>query len=303
MAMELTDRLIYTVEEKDEGRKIISILEQKMQISSGMIRVLKYNGGILLNGSNARVNETVKKGDVLILMLNCSPAETDIIPNDITIDILYEDDALIIADKPYNMVSHPVRNHLTDSLLNAIVYKMKQENKMHGMHLVSRLDRDTSGIVIIAKNPYVQERMKLDHDKGLFIKKYIGITAKEPPADSGEINLPIIRKEGSSIERTVAENGAPSLTEYRVLQRLKGFSVVEFRPKTGRTHQIRVHCLYSDFPLIGDTLYGNACCSLIDRQALHAYKVEFIHPVLGKNMEIISKMPEDMANALKAINL
>ena len=298
--MKITDRLIFNVTEKDEGKKIIKILKDKLKLSSGMIRVVKYNEGLLLNDENVRVNEMVENGDVITILLNCKKDETDIIPNDLPFDILYEDDALLVCNKPPNMVSHPVRNHLSDSLLNGVVYRMQKEDKRHGIHLVSRLDKNTSGIVIIAKNPYVQEQLKLQGEKDIFIKKYLGITDGCPLNDSGIIDMPIARKEEFSIERTVDDEGLPSITEYNVLERYDNNALLEFRPITGRTHQIRVHCLHSNFPLLGDLLY-NKPCEFLDRQALHAHEVTFMHPVLNTPMELKAPLPQDMLNALNII--
>ncbi len=298
--MQPTDRLTYVVSEKDEGKKISRILKDRMKLSSGMIRVVKYNEGVLLNGENVRVNHLVKCGDVITVLLNCRQDETDIIPTNMPIDILYEDDAMLVCNKPPYMVSHPVRNHLDDTLLNAVVYRMNEEGKKHGIHLVTRLDKDTSGIVIIAKNPYVQEQMKLQGERKVFVKKYLGITEGQPVCDSGLIDAPIARKEEISMERTVHEEGYASVTEYKVIERYENHALVEFRPITGRTHQIRVHCLYENFPLLGDALY-NKPCSFMERQALHAYKVKFIHPVINMPMEIQAPLPKDMADALDMI--
>lgn len=301
-----TDRLRYIGKKEDEGRKIISILTNEFTMSARMIRGLKTSKSLFLNGNEAKTIDRIKENDEIVCLLNRQPIKTNVIASKVDFSTLYEDDALLVCFKPPDLVSHPVRTYLTNTLLNGVAYKMHEDKKEYGLHLVSRLDKDTSGIVIIAKNPYIQEQLKLQHEKGIFIKKYLGITKGIPKEKTSTIYAPIARKDSSIIERVIDENGLMSITEYRLLETYGDYGLVEFIPKTGRTHQIRVHSLHMGFPLLGDTLYGNDNSQIIGRQALHAYKVSFIHPLLKKDMEILAPLPKDMEDAiskLKAIDL
>ena len=313
------DRLTYLCSDKDEGRQIGRILSDTMKISRGMIHVLKQNQGIYLNGIPARTVDTVSGGDEVKLLLNCRQDAPKAAPEEIPIRILYEDGAIIAVDKPPGMVLHTTTAHRTGTLANALAYYMLQ-NKISGpIHPVSRLDKDTSGIVLFARNGYVQEALKRQGENGTFKKKYLGLVCPAPQQDSGRISLPIARMPGSIITRTISQDGAFAVTDYCVKKSFKNFdaALVEFILHTGRTHQIRVHTLFSGFPLLGDSLYTPNSTELHGfpnvnisvpreyiplRQALHAYYTEFIHPVTGKMHRITASLPEDMRTCLQKLH-
>lgn len=188
--------------------------------------------------------------------------------------------------------------HYTDSLANGVKFCFEQKNIKKKIRPINRLDKDTSGIVIFAKNEYIQEFLVKEMKKNTFFKEYIAVCEGIFESKIGTINLPIGRKENSIIERCVCSNGDIAITHYNVLKSLKNTSVVHVTLETGRTHQIRVHLSNIGHPILGDTLYGNPS-SVINRQALHAYKVKFIHPITGLNVEYIATIPSDIKSIIK----
>ena len=209
------------------------------------------------------------------------------------LNIIYEDEAYIVVNKPAGIPVHPSMDHYTDSLSNGIAFYFNQIGLKKKIRPVNRLDKDTSGIVIFAKNEYIQECLVRQMKSKEFIKRYIAVVNGNLDNLEGTINAPIARKEGSIIERCVSETGDIAITHYKVLKRKTDFDIVECILETGRTHQIRVHFAYLGHSLLGDTLYGTSS-SLINRQALHAYEVEFTHPLSKKKVKYITTVPEDL---------
>ncbi|MBE7055954.1 MAG: RluA family pseudouridine synthase [Ruminococcaceae bacterium] len=288
------DRLVYIVNDNDNGRTLQKVLQGSLDISSAFIRDLKRCNGMFINGEKGRTVDIVKTGDTVTVMLNVTDQEPTAYPENIPLDILYEDNAIIAVHKPQNMPVHPTCLHQYGTLSNAMAFYMIK-NDYHGrIHIVSRLDRDTSGIVLFARNGFVQEQLKKQGFRGEFIKTYYGLCAPSPNENSGFINLPIKRKEGSIMERTIADDGIEALTEYHVVERFHDKALVKFHLHTGRTHQIRVHTSHSGFPLIGDELYGGSMALPeldLQGQALWAGKMEFIHPVTKKPISIVDRTP------------
>ena len=209
------------------------------------------------------------------------------------IEILYEDDYFLIINKPAGIPVHPSTLHFNDTLSNGVKYYYDKNNINKKIRIVTRLDRNTSGIVVIAKNEYIQEQLIYQMKKGLFQKEYIAICNGIFKDKAGTIDANIKRKANSIIERCISNNGQTAITEYKVIEEKDNKSKVLVKLKTGRTHQIRVHMAYIGHPIIGDDLYGKSS-NFINRQALHAYKIYFIHPILNKKIEIESKLPNDM---------
>ena len=289
-----TDRLFYTVQSRDEGREVQYLLKERLRIASGMIKVLKYNRGILLDNEVVRGTALVKEGQIVTVLLNCLENAADIKPPDITpeegcLDILYEDDAFIVINKPANTVIHPTCSHQSCTLLNYLMYYWQQKGIFTDAHLVGRLDKDTTGIVIIARNGYVQEALKIQSQNGIMKKYYLAAVSPAPKVLAGTIDAPISRDYDSIIKRKIDQGGARAVTHYKtvcvdcVKQLNIPYAVVEYLLETGRTHQIRLHSSYSGFPIIGDTMYDGLVCNA-PHQLLHAYKIEIIHPVTGKKM-------------------
>lgn len=290
-----------TVSDKFEGKTVKHVLKNELKLSERLVKRLKYGGKIFLNSVSVHVNVTVQPGDELDVLIDFEEESEEIIPENISIDIIYEDEYLIALNKSSGIVVHPTGNHSSGTVANGLMYHFLTNNIKRKIRPVSRLDRDTTGIIIFAKNQYVQEYLVRQMSAKTFSKAYLGIVQGIVEPTEGIIDLPIGRNPDSIILRQVTDSGAPSVTHFRVVEYLNNASLVEFRLETGRTHQIRVHCQAIGHPLIGDTLYSNILTSLIDRQALHSYKVCFIHPSSHTPFELSLPLPEDMQRVLEIL--
>lgn len=273
---------------------IKEVLRKSLSMSSRLITKIKYNH-LYLNGSHCSVNSTVQPGDIVCVDFNYNEDNSNIVSNpQIKLDILYEDELYIIINKPSNMPVHPSMEHYTDSLSNGVKTYFDSIHLHKKIRPVNRLDKDTSGIVVFAKNEYAQENFKP------ICKEYIAII-NGIFSGNGIIDLPIGRKNGSIIERCIDyENGDSAITEYEVIKNISEYnlSIVKCTLMTGRTHQIRVHLANKLSPILGDTLYGSTS-NLINRQALHSYHLRLIQPINKKVIDIYAPIPEDISNIIK----
>ena len=269
------------------------VLKAEFSMSDRLLLKLKKLDKIYLNGNVTSVNHPVLENNLIECYLDYEEDNSNIVPTEMPLNITYEDEAYIVVNKPAGIPVHPSMDHYTDSLSNGIAFYFNQIGLKKKIRPVNRLDKDTSGIVIFAKNEYIQECLVRQMKSKEFIKKYIAVVNGNLDNLEGTINAPIARKEGSIIERCVSETGDIAITHYKVLKRKTDFDIVECILETGRTHQIRVHFAYLGHSLLSDTLYGTSS-SLINRQALHAYKVEFTHPLSKKKVKYIATVPEDL---------
>lgn len=269
------------------------VLKAEFSMSDRLLLKLKKLDKIYLNGNVTSVNHPVLENDLIECYLDYEEDNSNIVPTEMPLNIIYEDEAYIVVNKPAGIPVHPSMDHYADSLSNGIAFYFNQIGLKKKIRPVNRLDKDTSGIVIFAKNEYIQECLVRQMKSKEFIKKYIAVVNGNLDNLEGTINAPIARKEGSIIERCVSETGDIAITHYKVLKREPDFDIVECILETGRTHQIRVHFAYLGHSLLGDTLYGTSS-SLINRQALHAYEVEFTHPLSKKKVKYIATVPEDL---------
>mgnify|MGYP000204858251 FL=1 len=269
------------------------VLKAEFSMSDRLLLKLKKLDKIYLNGNVTSVNHPVLENNLIECYLDYEEDNSNIVPTEMPLNIIYEDEAYIVVNKPAGIPGHPSMDHYTDSLSNGIAFYFNQIGLKKKIRPVNRLDKDTSGIVIFAKNEYIQECLVRQMKSKEFIKKYIAVVNGNLDNLEGTINAPIARKEGSIIERCVSETGDIAITHYKVLKRKTDFDIVECILETGRTHQIRVHFAYLGHSLLSDTLYGTSS-SLINRQALHAYKVEFTHPLSKKKVKYIATVPEDL---------
>lgn len=269
------------------------VLKAGFSMSDRLLLKLKKLDKIYLNGNVTSVNHPVLENDLIECYLDYEEDNSNIIPTEMPLNIIYEDEAYIVVNKPAGIPVHPSMDHYTDSLSNGIAFYFNQIGLKKKIRPVNRLDKDTSGIVIFAKNEYIQECLVRQMKSKEFIKRYIAVVNGNLDNLEGTINAPIARKEGSIIERCVSETGDIAITHYKVLKRKPNFDIVECILETGRTHQIRVHFAYLGHSLLGDTLYGTSS-NLINRQALHAYEVEFTHPLSKKKVKYITTVPEDL---------
>ena len=292
--------LNYMIKENEKYNNLKEIKKQEFHISDRLLKKLKNNNQIFINNFPVSINSSFKTNDMISILLDFDETSDNIIPTKMNLNILFEDDAMLIVNKPPYLPVHPSMNHFTDSLSNGIKYYYNSINLNRKIRPVNRLDKDTSGIVIFAKNEYIQESLISQMKSNKFKKKYIALVDGILEKNTGIINAPICRKENSIIERKVSINGQSAVTYFKVLKRYNNYSLVEFLLETGRTHQIRVHSSYLGHAILGDTLYGSSS-SLISRQALHAYKINFIHPINHKNLEIIADIPDDIKKLIEQI--
>lgn len=263
----------------------------KEELSGRFFRRLYRNKHIYVNGKFRRKDEKLKKGDIISIFME--DEENNISPEKMDLDIVYEDFDLFILNKGPNMVVHPTKSHQENTLSNGISYYFKEKGIHKKIRFVNRLDMDTTGLLIVAKNPFAHQQMALQFENNTVEKKYLTLVEGIVKKDKGIIDAPIGREEERSIRKIVTEDGQESLTKYWVKERLRDMTLLDVQILTGRSHQIRVHMDYIGHPIIGDTLY-NKESPLIDRQALHSYYLKAKHPRTKKEIEFIADLPSDM---------
>ena len=268
-----------------EGR-LSSFLKDELNMSSGLINRLKWQEKIFVNGKPEHNDFHVCPGDVISIPLD--EEEPDFPPEEGALTILYEDEYLLAVDKPAGMLIHPSRSCNTGTLANFVLGYYARTDLRSAFHPLTRLDRDTFGIVLLTKNSHIHARMQATPVR----KTYHALTLGGPAEDSGIIDAPIARKPLPSLLREVREDGNPSTTEFTVLGRTNVLCKLELHPVTGRTHQLRVHCAHMGFPIIGDPQYGgeNAMDFGWPHQALCAKRLEFVHPITGESLVLESAM-------------
>jgi len=293
--------LRYTVDNECDGKAVKFVLKNKLSLSERLIKKLKYAGKILVNGSRCHVNVLLKTGDIVEANIDFIEEDDDITPQEIPLDIVYEDEGLIVINKGPGMVVHPTALHQSGTVANALKHHFISKGCFCKIRPVSRLDKDTSGLIVFAKNQFVQESLIRQMQSKVFIKKYKGIVNGIVMPPEGIIDFPIERIPGSIMLRQISPSGAPSLTRYNVIEYLDNASLLEFLLETGRTHQIRVHCQAIGHPILGDSLYGNNETDIIKRQALHSFLISFRHPLNGETYQFKSDFPEDIKHALEIL--
>ena len=284
--------LIYKIE-NDNFINVKDVLKNQFHISDKLMAKLKKEKKIFLNDKPVYVTERVNINDLIRINLNFEEESENIISIKMNLKILYEDEYLLIVDKLPFMPVHPSSNNYENTLSNGIKYYFETNNLNIKIRPVNRLDKDTSGIVVFAKNQYIQEALIKQMKTNNFKKEYIAVLEGNLEEDYIKVDAPIGRKENSIIERQITNDGADSITEFYVLKRFENYTLVKCLLLTGRTHQIRVHSKHIKHPIIGDSLYGNKS-NLINRQALHSNKIQFIHPISNKQISITSEIPNDI---------
>jgi len=289
--------LKYKICKDDCYSNLKELLKNYFFISDRLLLRLKRSNNLYINGVSSSVNALLNIGDIITINLDFIEETPNIVPTNIPLDIVYEDDALLIINKPAGIAVHPSMEHFEDSLSNGIKFYFNKIDLKKKIRPVNRLDKDTSGLVVFAKNEYIQECLVKQMKTKQFVKEYIAICEGVFENKKGTINAPIARKENSIIERCISKNGDTAITHYEVLKTTDNYSVVKCILETGRTHQIRVHMAHLGHPLLGDTLYGKPS-NLISRQALHAYKISFIHPINRQKVELEIQLPADFENLI-----
>lgn len=278
------------------------VLIKEFKFSKRLITKLKKENRIFVNNDPCFVNYALKNNDVVQIDFNFVEECDNIFSTKMELDIIYEDDYLLILNKPAKIETHPTCLNYENTLSNGIKYYYDSMNLKRKIRPVSRLDKETSGVIVFAKNQYIQEELIKQMKSNIFKKEYIAIVEGVLKEIKGEIIGNIARKENSILKRCISEEGVYAKTNYEVLKTIESenlkATVVKLRLETGRTHQIRVHMKYIGHPLIGDFLYGRKS-ELIDRQALHSWTVEFMHPILKEKMYFEAKVPRDMERLIR----
>lgn len=291
-------KLEYTIKENDNYTNLKELLKNYFEISDRLLVKLKHNQKLFINGVSVPVNAPLHTSDIITVLIDFVEDNSNIVPTKMDLDIIYEDDTFLVINKPSGIPVHPSQDHFEDSLSNGVKFYFDEIGLKKMIRPVNRLDKDTSGVVVFAKNEYIQECLIKQMKTKQFEKEYIAVCDGIFENEAGTINAPISRKPNSIIERCVNLNGDTAITHFEVLESYDDFSVVKCLLETGRTHQIRVHMAYIGHPLLGDTLYGTAS-PLISRQALHAYKIKFIHPMAKNKLEFSAPIPAEFEKLLK----
>jgi len=291
----------HTVTEEESGLTINQILRNNYKFSSRFRTKMKYQSLVDLNGTPAPGYIRPEPGDVIGVRL---PEEhSDFTPENIPLDIVYEDDDLILINKQPGIIVHPTKGHPEHTIANAVMYYMAETGQDFKVRFANRIDMDTTGIIIVCKNANAQNDISHQMRCNTVVKKYLAVVEGIIDNNHFTINLPVGRPDQVSIRRAVMnEGGKEAVSEVRVLRRSETHTLAEVTLHTGRTHQIRVHMSHIGHPIVGDELYGGDT-SIISRQALHAYHMEFTHPVSGNRMSFDADYPDDMRNLMRELNL
>ena len=277
---------------KNNTQTINSILQNELKISSRLLYKLIKLNKIELNHRPCDTRKTGKLGDTITVNFDYEEDNSNIVPTKMDLNIIFEDDWILVVNKPAGIAIHPSVLHYSDSLCNGIRFYFDKIGLKKKIRPVNRLDLNTSGLVVFAKCEYIQECLINQMKKNQFKKEYLAVCDGIFDEKSGTINLPIARKENSIIERCISENGQTAITHYEILKEFDNYSLVKCSLETGRTHQIRVHMSAIGHPLLGDSLYGSIS-DLINRQALHCYNLQFIHPVYNNDLNFFGDLPND----------
>ena len=286
----------YRVTSDNDNRKVSHILKNHLKFSCGEIRRIKRSAGLMVNDQTVRLDWLVKEGDLIRVNFQ-DDNDQPVIPQDIPLNILFEDEHILVVNKPFNMLVHPLSYHVLNTLANGVIYHWQMQGHNSKFRSVSRLDKDTSGVILIAKSSYICHQLAEQMKNGICRREYLTVVHNRITMNSGIINFPIGRPYDDSLIFGVTSQGKEAITHFTVIQRFANGSLVKLRLETGRTHQIRVHMRHLGHPLMGDDLYGGSL-DLIQRQALHSWRLEFNHPITKENMHLEAPLPADMTSLI-----
>ena len=289
----------YIIDEDNAGLRVEQFLRRKRYSGQNLSEIKRMPKSILVNGVHYYMRQELSAGDHLQVRICETQNSEKIPPTKLPLDIIYEDEDLLVLNKPAGMPIHPSLNNYTNSMANALTYYFQSQGKPFIFRCCNRLDRDTSGLTIVSKH-LVSGSILSDMTKYREVhREYLAIARGSVTPSEGTIQAPLGRKEGTIIERTVDwEHGEDAVTHYKVVKEANGHGLVSLRLETGRTHQIRIHMKYLGYPLIGDYLY-NPDMEYMTRQALHSHHMEFTHPITGEHMSFTAPLPEDMARVMQ----
>lgn len=291
------DMITLAAESEDIGTRIdVFAADNCDALSRSGFKKLISDGNVLVNDAPVKANYKLRKNDVVTLIIP-EAAPLEIVPQNIPLDILYEDNDVIVINKPQGMVVHPAPGHYTDTLVNALLYhcgdSLSGINGIMRPGIVHRIDMDTSGVIMAAKNNNAHRSLAAQLAEHSITRKYNAIVYNNIKEDEGTVDKPLARNPNDRKKMAVVVGGRRAVTHYRVLERLGKFTFIEAQLETGRTHQIRVHMTYIGHPLLGDTVYGPKKQPFnLAGQVLHARVLGFIHPTTGEYLEFESPLPE-----------
>lgn len=285
--------------DKSEKLKLKEFLRIDLKLSGRLIRSAAKEGRIRVNGKRVNLKHILNQGDIVDICVQKKESQ-NIEPEKMDLSIVYEDEDIIVVNKSPGMVVHPTKNHPNGTLANGLLYYFKNKGENCIVRLVSRLDMDTSGLIIVAKNQFSHMALARDMGENTFKKGYLAVAHGAMEKPEGIIDLPIYRPGEGSIKRIVDDQGQRSITHYNVVENYDKASLISLSLETGRTHQIRVHLTHLGHPLFGDSLYGEEFddSNYINRQALHAYRLSFPHPRTRRIINLECDLPEDINNLI-----
>lgn len=284
----------YQVDPEDGLVYLRDVFKKKIPVSHALLARLKVQEKIRVNGEVTRTNYLLQPGDLVTVELDLNES-SHIIPQDIHVDIIFEDADLMVINKPPGLAVHPVKNNMEGTLANAVTYYWLQQGESRLFRPINRLDKGTSGLVLVAKSQYAHQAMFRQQKQGMVHRHYLALVEGIVEADHGCIDLPIGHADPGNTARRIIdlENGKPAITHYKVVRRFQGFTWLSLNLQTGRTHQIRVHLSHLGYPVYGDTIYGSPS-PLISHQALHAGEVSFQQPRTGLPLHFEAPLPADL---------
>lgn len=285
------------IDRENNGKCLREFLLLDLRISRAMLKHLKFlDDGILIDGAHVTVRHILKAGETLSIKIEDSEPSENIVPSDISVNVAFEDTDLAVLDKPPYMPTHPSHGHFDDTLANALCCRYKDKNAPFVFRPINRLDRNTSGLVLVARTRMAAASLSLSMKKGGIKKEYVAVLSGTLPCVEGEIDTYIKRESESIITRTVCtegEGGDRAITKYKVIFSDGEHTVVSALPVTGRTHQLRLHFAHLGAAIVGDDMYGKES-EYIGRHALHAIRLSFMHPTTAENIELCSPIPTDI---------
>lgn len=287
----------------EEKGRVDKVLADRLEASRSQIQQWLKEGAVTCQGDPIRANYKVKAGDQLVIQVP-EPESLDLEPEDIPLTIVYQDQDVAVINKPQGMVVHPSAGHPNGTLVNALLYHMTDLSSINDVvrpGIVHRIDKDTSGLLMIAKNDHAHEALAKQLKDKTSLRKYVALVHGNISHEKGTINAPIGRSKVNRKMQAVQEDGKPAVTHFTVLERFDQFTLVELQLETGRTHQIRVHMQYIGFPLAGDPVYGPKKTLKGNGQFLHAKLLGFTHPTTGESMVFEAPLPELFEETLKKL--